>query len=415
MNVFMIAMGTGAYSVQLAAGLASRGINVSLQVASGEGEEIRDQGRDFLSQAGIKYHIYRKFSWWNPGRIAQFLTSVYRIWSHKTNVLHVTNTGLRNDTLIFALLMKFVKIPIVTTVHDAEYHPGDITSFARLKLHLRILELSGHFIVHGNQIKDQFNKRFLYPLSRISVIPHGNSDLYLHNAPRAGNRAPNCAVALFFGRMVKYKGLDVLLQAAEILLDQNTNVRIVIAGKGPELKRLRPRCMSLSNIEVRERYLSYSELAQLFTACSFLLVPYIEASQSGPMCTAFSFGKPVIASKVGAISETLRHREHGLLVPPGDPKSLAEAIIDLAKNPELCSQMGEAGRKRASTDLSWSGEIADKTIKVYENAQTLNAEVNDREYKKRLTAIRRYYQRYVHEFSMGIDGAPLSIAEVRKN
>ncbi len=90
---------------------------------------------------------------------------------------------------------------------------------------------------------------------------------------------------------------------------------------------------------------------------TFVVCPYLDATQSGVVLTAYAFGKPVIATQVGGLPEYVHHGEN--------PDALAEAIIYLLQNPEKRRQMKKAIQQLAETELSWS-RIAEQTVKVYE-------------------------------------------------
>jgi glycosyltransferase involved in cell wall biosynthesis len=93
-------------------------------------------------------------------------------------------------------------------------------------------------------------------------------------------------------------------------------------------------------------------------------LPYIEASQSGVIPTAYGFKKPVVVTSAGSIPEIVDDGITGFIVPPKDVNALAEAIIKLLKDRELRRKMGENAYKKLKKDLSWDN-IAEKTIQVY--------------------------------------------------
>ena len=74
--------------------------------------------------------------------------------------------------------------------------------------------------------------------------------------------------------------------------------------------------------------------------------------------------RPVVASAVGGIQEVVVNEKTGFLVPPAEPKALAEAINRVLRNPEMARQFGLAGRKRVEDHFSWTS-IADKTLAMY--------------------------------------------------
>src|SRR5436305_14169155 len=80
---------------------------------------------------------------------------------------------------------------------------------------------------------------------------------------------------------------------------------------------------------------------------------------------AMACARPVIGSAVGGITYTIKEGETGVLVPPRDPDELANALLQLLRQPELCTQMGVAARKRVEHEFTWS-IVAMRTAALYE-------------------------------------------------
>jgi glycosyltransferase involved in cell wall biosynthesis len=141
----------------------------------------------------------------------------------------------------------------------------------------------------------------------------------------------------------------------------------VIAGRGDDFSKYERMMVN------RERFVVYNEripdelVAQLFQQASVVVCPYIEASQSGVLAIASAFGKPVVATTVGGIPEMVDDRKTGLLVPPRDARSLADAIVTLLQNHALRQQMGQHALQKSQTELSWAN-IAEQTMQVYYRA-----------------------------------------------
>jgi glycosyltransferase involved in cell wall biosynthesis len=203
--------------------------------------------------------------------------------------------------------------------------------------------------------------------SRIRVIPHGAFD-YL---TRLDDEAPLPAelsategpVALFFGLIRPYKGLDVLLEAFRSV---PSDVELWIVGRplGMSLEPLR-RLASRAPGTVRfvDRFVPDREVPQLFRRADVVVLPYRDAEQSGVLYTALAFGKAIVMSEVGGFAEVAAQGA-GQLVPPEDPEALAAAIggvlVDRAHRERL-----EAGaRAAASGPYSWDA-IAAQTLGLY--------------------------------------------------
>ena len=145
------------------------------------------------------------------------------------------------------------------------------------------------------------------------------------------------------------------------------NAKIIIAGTGEDFKKYEKMMVNKDNFIVHNYRIPYKEGAELFQRCSVVVLPYIDASQSGVVSTAYGFKKPVIVTDVGSIPEIVDEGITGFIVPSKNPVALADAIVKLLKDDKLRKRMGENAYKKLKTDLSWD-KIAEKTIEVYEKA-----------------------------------------------
>jgi glycosyltransferase involved in cell wall biosynthesis len=132
-------------------------------------------------------------------------------------------------------------------------------------------------------------------------------------------------VALFFGHVRPFKGLDIALRAWPRL---ETPVTLLVAGeawwKGEEEYRALAR--GLDNVRLEFRFIPDGEIATYFSAADVVLAPYRIEAQSGVALTAFHFARPVIATTVGGLPEIVEEGVNGMLVPPEDPAALARAV-----------------------------------------------------------------------------------------
>ena len=107
------------------------------------------------------------------------------------------------------------------------------------------------------------------------------------------------------------------------------------------------------------------EVEEFFSRADFVVVPYIEASQSGVIPLSYSFGLPVIASKIGGIPEQVIDRETGYLVEPNNVVDLAEMILGLSSSEAKRKELGKNAYTFAKEKLSWEGsaKLFDKLVK----------------------------------------------------
>jgi glycosyltransferase involved in cell wall biosynthesis len=107
-------------------------------------------------------------------------------------------------------------------------------------------------------------------------------------------------------------------------------------------------------------------MIKLFSECTIVVLPYIEASQSGVIPMAYQFKKPVVATSVGAIPDVVIDGKTGFLIEPKNTKQLADKIIWMLKHPKERKQMGINGYNFSKKELSWD-KIAKKTIEAYKD------------------------------------------------
>ena len=136
-------------------------------------------------------------------------------------------------------------------------------------------------------------------------------------------------VALFFGYVRDYKGLDTLLEAWP-RVRASRPVTLVVAGEfyeRPERYRALAARAGEGAVRFIDRYIPDDEVESLFKAADVAVLPYRSATQSGVTHVAYALDTPVITTRVGGLAETVREGETGLTVPPEDEAALAEAVV----------------------------------------------------------------------------------------
>jgi glycosyltransferase involved in cell wall biosynthesis len=176
---------------------------------------------------------------------------------------------------------------------------------------------------------------------------------------------------LFFGRMSPYKGIEMLYEAMVLAADRLDGIRLIVAGPNGGAYRP-PDPPVLGNgctIDSRIGYVSNPELAALFQKAAVVVCPYLDATQSGVVLTAHGFDRPVIASAVGGLPEYVDHGQTGILIPPRDPRALANAIVEILGDYGRWRMMREAIGQRRHADRSWD-QAAERLLNVYQKSVT---------------------------------------------
>lgn len=192
------------------------------------------------------------------------------------------------------------------------------------------------------------------PSGPVIVIPHGDEHA-LRDGQEVIPVADTDPVALFFGTWTAYKGINVLLESLPEVRRRVPDVRVVLAGgvAGVDLPALLSRVSELGCVDTRLGYVPLNKVSQLFSEARVVVTPYLRASQSGVVHLAYTFERPVVATTVGDIPSVVRDGETGLLVPPGDPTALAEALVSLLSDPARAQQLGKAGGRWLAAEASW--------------------------------------------------------------
>jgi len=129
---------------------------------------------------------------------------------------------------------------------------------------------------------------------------------------------------LFFGRVEHYKGIAMLLRAAQLL---PPDVSIVLAGAGNMSDIEKQLAAALGpRLTLLNRFIEDNEVATLLQQAGVLVLPYLQATQSSLPLICAAFGLPVVASSVGTFTTEIPPLG-GILVPPGDPGALAQALL----------------------------------------------------------------------------------------
>ncbi len=279
-----------------------------------------------------------------------FLHQLTRLIRHEQpNLIHL----LSNSTLWLNFAAPFWRpIPLVTTVHDVEVHPGDSDTRTLPGWAPELMvKQSGHVVVHGEGLKRMVLDRYSKSPDCVHVLSHPAIHRYAELARRqkmARRTTDGTLRVLLFGRIFAYKGLEHLIRAEAMLKDALPNLHIAVAGRGDDPWVFKPLMGDAGRYDIRNRFIEDEEVAQLFLDADIVVLPYTEASQSGVLNLAAAFGKPVIVTDVGELRATVEPNRLGMVVPPGNAEELAKAIRILADNSELRNNLGASALEWAT-------------------------------------------------------------------
>ena len=288
------------------------------------------------------------------------LTFIKIIWKIKPDIFHITMPLELSDFLLYMFRKK-----MVLTVHDPFLHSGEESAKHELKRKFAFRLIPKLVLLNKNQ-KEKFidyynisyNKVFENKLSIYDCL------CYLASNKHSIEKHLPQKYILFFGHISPYKGLDTLCEAMTIVHSMDPDLHCIIAGKG-DMYFDYSKYKDANYIHLENKYIETSKLASLISSCLFTVCPYKDATQSGVVYSSFALSKPVLASNVGGLGESVIDGVTGKQVVSNNPQKLAQSIISMVSNPSLLLKMSyNIKDKYERGENSWD-VIADKYIECY--------------------------------------------------
>ncbi len=224
--------------------------------------------------------------------------------------------------MLFAAALRWLRIPMVVIAHDADRHPGDHYPFLMM-VQRRLLRSADAIVTLSQHVAQRLEAQsvarrqpFVLPLPPLVFGPA---------TPQPGAHGGPLRL-LFFGRLLPYKGLGLLKAAvSELGCPGQWVLRVVGSGpEGTELDALR----ATTGVTVENRWVPDDEITALIAWADAIVLPYVEASQSGVAPGAVAAGRIVVATRVGGLAEQLKDHSLARLCDP-QPESLAAVLRHL--------------------------------------------------------------------------------------
>jgi glycosyltransferase involved in cell wall biosynthesis len=207
---------------------------------------------------------------------------------------------------------------VVTIVHNAADHEE---AWWKTKLSHYQLQSADRFVTHNNALAQTLRDFGLS--ASVDIFPHPVYDDY--PCPEKTLPREFGLELLFFGLVRPYKGLDIALRA--LARSGRKDARLTIAGEfwdgRKETEALITELSLEDQVEIRPRYISDQETAELFARCDAVVTPYRTATGSGVVALAQHYRRPVIASAAPGLAEAVAHGRTGWIFPVGDVDALA--------------------------------------------------------------------------------------------
>ena len=305
------------------------------------------------------------------------ISDLYNCWKlsafikkEKFDIVHLVHTYGRISLFLLYFLRKQ---NVVQTLHEVTSHSGETSKidFLILKfLAKKNIPLIFHSIISKNRFltfKDTIGKTTTFDNDLYIVIKFGLFETYKLFDFKCENKISNSRcdipIVLHFGRILPYKGIDILIEAIK-LVQKVIPVHLIIAGSGSPYFSFQ----GLNSFEFINRNLSNTEITHLIKISNIVVCPYKSASQSGIPMTVFVFNKPIIASNVGGFNEVIDDGKNGNLINSLYPIDFSSSILNILLDNDLNSTIKDnIKNKFEQGEYSWR-QIAQQTINFYEKS-----------------------------------------------
>jgi glycosyltransferase involved in cell wall biosynthesis len=336
---------------------------------------LEARGRDLVAQAlSFRTHLA---AWWRNRPRARVV--------HVRSIFEGYPVATRKGALTDALVFEVNGLPSI----ELKYHHPDVADDAELMLKLVAQEdaciASADLLVTPSEVTAEYLVKRGARASKVQVIPNGvELEVFRHAPPRI--RVPGQPVRLLYsGTMTSWQGVHHAIEALRLLREQMPAVLTLVGPlRKHQRKVMMDRCGDLlleGAVELREP-LPQAELAALHHACDAVLVPLpvndrncVQGCCPLKLLEAMSSGTPVIASNLPVV-RTLAGPDEVLLVRPGSPKAIVEAVKDLCANAELGPSLSHRARARVERDFSWA-KAREALVSAYETGLGMTRKAPD--------------------------------------
>lgn len=341
----------------LARHLQSRGHEVNVLASRSENALAEEEVE------GIQVHRYRMDAPWKP-TLRELLAgtknvvvgtsrvlSLFRRLQPEVVNLHFVAGG---HALCTSLACRQARIPLVASIHgaDVEYESTPPLAYP---YSTRLALKHAAAVTSNSGYQTRFIEGIVPPGIPVAVIRNG---VELERFQVGSDKRE--AFVLGVGRLEHKKGFDLLIRALALAVAQRPEIRLKIAGDGRE----RGQCIALARelgVMDQVEFLGWRNppaVRELLRQCRFFVLP----SRAEPLglvnLEAMASGTAIIATRVGGVPEIVRDGENGILVAPESSEKIAQGLLRLWQDPDLCHKLGRAGRRLVEREYGWDRAAA---------------------------------------------------------
>jgi len=245
--------------------------------------------------------------------------------------------------LLMAMALRRAGVPFAVVVHDADLHPGDAFPL-QIRLQRRLLSRADRLFALSTHVADRLRQQGI-AAGRLMMTASLPPFAFGERPPPPGAHGGRLHL-LSFGRLLPYKGLDLLADSLA-LLGERADLEVRVVGSGPETAVL-DTLRAMPGVTVENRWVPEDEVGALLAWADGLVLSHREASQSGVAAAAVAARRWLVATRVGGLEEQLRDEPMAIMCDP-TPASLARGLASLlAGEVALCGVVDDP-------QLAWRG------------------------------------------------------------
>jgi glycosyltransferase involved in cell wall biosynthesis len=326
-------------------------------------------------------NVLKGVDWyWVPNIFRDFVALMR--WRPNVVIFEWWTGTVLHTYLAIALLARLLGASVIVEFHEVLDTGEERILLARAYVKLvgpLFCRLAAAFVIHSDADREPLERWYRLGTRPCVVIPHGPFDHHVSRQPADGSAPdtrrtapPDTVNLLYFGIIRPFKGLEDLIEAFDLLDDQEVNrYWLTVVGETWEGWDLPIKQIQKSRYRARitliNRFVDEGEVGAYFAGADAVVLPYRRSSASGPAHTAMSNGLPLVITAVGGLPAAVADYEGAILVPPRDPMALRDAIRRLpeltghryrdphswdrtvARYGELIRQLGQSHTKTAAT------------------------------------------------------------------
>jgi glycosyltransferase involved in cell wall biosynthesis len=330
-----------------------------------------------LEQMKKKYYFISvnkyKFKYLNP--IINIVETYNILKKNQFDLLHTH--GYRADVL-GSITGKITGLSLISTCHGFIANDSNLTLYNMIDR--IILRSFNKIIAVSKGIKDDLIKSGIHE-SHITVLQnavsgHHSSELFSQNRQSKRKLVKidgKDFVIGYLGRLSEEKGINYLIEAGSLLFNEGMPIRLLIIGEGPQRKEMED-LVKKTNIGDNITFVGFqSEIEEWLPAIDVFVLPSLTEGTPMALLEAMAYGIPVVASTVGGIPYIIDSGKNGILVSPGNPQDIKDAISLLYRNEDLRNTFSREAQNKIKSNYN----VEDWTRKM--EAEYLNMKMpNDK-------------------------------------